>query len=193
MLGRLIGLSGEKMTFAYGKLLPLSFIAVGILFLGLVVYFASISNGISNAMVALAVITIFAIVLFFGISPLLTSHEITGNFLILRQGWYFNRAIPLKYVDNADHFSGKTYGLSIKYRPHLRRLYVLTDERNKIILTMRDDVYIKIFLRRNAVREIVINVNNTKTFIDKINSIKKQLYDSLEYREKIGREMLSDE
>lgn len=57
-------------------------------------------------LVALGVFA-FLYLLVFGLSPLLTSHALSGSRLVLRQGWYFAFRVPLRTLGGIAAYEGR--------------------------------------------------------------------------------------
>jgi len=57
-----------------------------------------------------------------GISPLLTTHWLTTSRLVLRQGWYFRAAIPMREIESVSRFEGDA-PLGLRAPLGQRRLY----------------------------------------------------------------------
>jgi hypothetical protein len=72
------------------------------------------------------------VLIFLGISPLLTEHEILGGYLILRQGWYFRAAIPLEDIRKVERVSRGPRRVGVFFRLLTSTLYV-TSRRSDLI------------------------------------------------------------
>lgn len=70
-----------------------------------------------------------------GVSPLLTNHWLTTTRLILRQGWYFRAAVPLRSITSAQPFEGEPkLGLSASWGR--RRLYVAGSKQGLVVVRL---------------------------------------------------------
>jgi hypothetical protein len=153
----------------------------------MICYFASLSKGVPGFFVVLAVIVLAIILTVLGVSPLLTAHEIRKNVLVLRQGWYFNMALRLENIAQAEEYDGKTYGLSIKYQRKTGRLYILAIDRRMVSIKLREAIETKVVLMKRVIREVVIDVNDPGAFIKAVNKRRADTYESLRFRDKAGR------
>ncbi len=65
-------------------------------------------------------------VIIFGVSPLLTYHELTEDALVLRQGWYFQLRIPLDQITSASHLERGARKVGVSFQVIGSRLSVTT-------------------------------------------------------------------
>jgi len=128
--------SGRR-EFRYGRsfflqrLILFSLLAVLILgFLGLL---------ISTPTVWVAALgVVFAVyIVVWGISPLLTAHRLTMARLILRQGWYFRAAFPLREIESASKFEGHV-PLGLRASVARGRLYVTGSQVGLVAVKVRN-------------------------------------------------------
>jgi hypothetical protein len=115
-----------------------------------------------NAIIITPVIVLF---LFFGISPLLTSHELRRRELILRQGWYFRTAIPLANIRDVEMLDRGKVGLkSTLGRPIL---YVTSSEHGLISIKLKTPIRI-MYIWGKKVEEIIISVRQKERFLEEL-------------------------
>ena len=177
-------MKNEPRRFRYSAIMSLSFIAIPIMLLVVIGYFATLSHGISDYVVFLALVSLSAIILVMGVSPLMTAHEISESRLSLRQGWYFHIGIPLQYIGKAERIDNRNYGMGLSYTKKLRRLCVLTLDRNLVRIELNNDVIVRMLGFRRIVGEIIVNVNEPDSFVKALNRKKGDSYESLKFRRK---------
>ena len=180
-------MSREIERFRYSAVLPASFIIVPIMLLALIGYFAYISKGVSDFIVILTLISLSIIMLVLGVSPLLTTHELHQSELVLRQGWYFRLAIPLKHIGLAEKTENRSYGMGVIYTKKLRRLCILTHDRKMVRIKLDDAMIIRVLGFRRVVQEVIVNVNEQDAFVKALGKKTEDSYESLKFRKKAAR------
>jgi membrane protein YdbS with pleckstrin-like domain len=95
------------------------------------------STSVDPALGAAVMLLLLAAVLVLGVSPILTSHELLDDALVLRQGWYFRAVIPLSNILGADlvEFGPRKVGVSFRLAGPV--VSVTTRKHNVIELTLR--------------------------------------------------------
>lgn len=78
------------------------------------------------------------LLVFMGISPLLTEHEIVGGVLVLRQGWYFKASIPLKDVLKVERLDRGPMRIGVFFRLLSSTLYVTSRRWDLIELELKN-------------------------------------------------------
>jgi len=178
--------SSNTVIFRYSALLPLTFIIMPVILLGMILYFASLSAGISDFTVVITFIVFGAIILLLGVSPLLTAHEIGSNHLTIRQGWYFQAEIPLKLISHAEPAQGRNFGLGVRCIKKLRKLYVLTSDRRMVSVALSTEIFVRVLGSRKIIGEIIINVNDPAGFVAAINKRTAEGYGHMKSGQKAG-------
>lgn len=156
------------MDFSYSKFSPSLIILACLIVIGVASFpLGTIMKDTGILFTVGIVDMISVIVLFvFGISPLLTNHSVTDNFLMLRQGLYFSAEIPLIEVEDIGVWSGKAKGLGISFDKENERLYVVTRNENLVRIVLKERR--RFGARRMKTREVVINVDDPKRFVYEI-------------------------
>lgn len=88
----------KRLTFQYGRGLALSRLALFAIAFGFVGVFLLLAQSVPVVPLALFLAFLAIGTVLFGLSPLLTQHWLTRSRLILRQGWYFQIALPLAEI-----------------------------------------------------------------------------------------------
>lgn len=155
------------LNFSYSRYSPMLIV----LFTLIVICIASFpsSQSISregNALLILGLIDATAIIILavFGISPLLTCHTVTDNYILLRQGIYFVARIQLEDIERIEVWGGKAKGLGVSCEKENLRLYVVTRNEGLVRLVLKENRRLGL-LFKNDVTDIVVNVNEPKRFV----------------------------
>jgi len=99
-----------------------------------------------------------------GITPLLTTHWLTTSRLILRQGWYFRAAFPLREIESASKFEGRVpLGLRAPVGRH--RLFVTGSQVGVVSVKLRNPRRFWAVLGA-AADEIVFDVDSPDGFLE---------------------------
>jgi len=130
-------------------------------------FFVMIVIGPVNIMwTAIIVILFIFILLVFGISPLITKHEIAEGKIILRQGLYFKAVVPIKNVKEMG-FTDINVKKGIKFSITEPILYVTTSKINLIYIKLKRQRRFGYAWWKRA-DEIIFNIDNPKKFIDSV-------------------------
>jgi len=126
----------KRREFPYGH----GFFVQRLILLLALVAFALIVLGLQlaapPAWVAGIAVLFAAFTLLWGISPLLTNHWLTTSRLILRQGWYFRGAFPLREIESVSKFDGDA-PLGLRAQVRRRRLFVTGSKVGLLTLKLR--------------------------------------------------------
>ena len=112
--------------------------------------------------VIIAVLFIF-ILLVFGISPLITKHQIVEGKIILRQGLYFKAVVPLENV-KCIGFTDINAKIGIKFSLTKPILYITTSKIGLISIKLKGQRRFGYAWWKRA-DEIIFNVDDPKRFI----------------------------
>ena len=112
---------------------------------------------------AVIVILFISILLVFGISPLLTKHQIAEDKIILRQGLYFKAVVPIENVKGIG-FTDVNAKICVKFSLTKPILYVITSKINLISMKLKKQMRFGYAWWKRA-DEIIFNVDNPKEFI----------------------------
>jgi hypothetical protein len=110
-------------------------------------------------------IIFFLFLVVFAISPLLTTHVLTGARLLIRQGWYFRVTIPLKEIEDIDPLEQGRPGLSSSVFRY--RLYVTSSDYNMVLIKLKESRRFVSILGK-MVKEVVINLDEKDRFLREI-------------------------
>ena len=113
--------------------------------------------------ISIITILFISILLVFGISPLLTKHQIAEDKIILRQGLYFKAVVPIKNVKDIG-FTDINAKIGIKFSLTKPILYVTTSKIGLISIKLKGQRRFGYAWWKSA-DEIIFNVDNPKRFI----------------------------
>ena len=108
-----------------------------------------------------------------GITPLFTNHWLTTTRLILRQGWYFRAAFPLREIESLEKFTGDV-PLGLRARIGKRRLYVTGSRVGLLSIKLRTPRRFWAVLWAQA-DEIVFDVDSPDAFLEGFGGRKSSL------------------
>ncbi len=109
-----------------------------------------------------ALFTVYILV--WGVSPLLTTHWLTTSRLVLRQGWYFRGAFPLRGIESASKFEDRV-PLGIRVSFGRQRLYVTGSQVGLVSVRLRTPRRFWAVLGMSA-DEIVFDVDSPDAFLE---------------------------
>ena len=99
-----------------------------------------------------------------GVSPLLTSHEISDGKIIVRQGWHSHLAVPVKQVKRVQRLESIEAKEGVLFDAFSGTL-VLTDSRSKgIRLELRDEMRVPTALWKK-VKVVIFDVDDPDRFV----------------------------
>ncbi len=116
--------------------------------------------------ISIITVLFISILLVFGISPLITKHQIAEDKIILRQGLYFKAVVLLGNIKDIEptDISAK---IGIKFSITEPILYVTTSRINLIYIRLEKQMRFGYAWWKRA-DEIIFNVNDPKRFIELI-------------------------
>ena len=103
-------------------------------------------------------------ILVWGLSPLLTTHWLTTTRLVLRQGWYFRAAIPIREIESVTKYDGDA-PLGLGAPLGRRRLYATGSKVGLLSVKLRRPRRFWAVLGAE-VDEIVFDVDSPDAFLD---------------------------
>ena len=121
------------------------------------------------------VLLYIATLIIFGISPMLTPHIVEKDRLIIRQGLYFNKAIPWELISEIDEMVSVPFGQGVYGNIGKPRVVVISKKFNLIRIKLDKKIRFGYALGKLA-DEIVIDVNETERFIEEINKRIEPVY-----------------
>ena len=96
-----------------------------------------LSTSVDPVLGALVMLLLLSASLLLGVSPFLTDHELHGDRLVLRQGWYFKAIIPLDNIMDARLVDGGPRKIGISFRMNGPVLAVTTRKHPLIEMRLR--------------------------------------------------------
>jgi len=154
-----------KVDFAYSKnlfYLRLILQTIMIALVGLTVSSLFLDVPLLWAAAILAILV--AYLLFSAITPFLTSHTMTSEELILRQGWYFRARIPVDEIESVEETS-EFIMTGVKFSITGRKVYVAGSRNGLVRITLKKKRRFFLALGKLA-QEIIIDVKNRPRFIE---------------------------
>lgn len=101
------------------------------------------------------------------ISPLLTSHTLSWDNLVLRQGWYFHATIPIREIDSVEEVE-EYAKVGIKFALTGGKLYVTASRYGLVQIQLKEPRRFPFALGKRADR-IIIDVERRSKFVDMAN------------------------
>jgi len=151
--------------FSYSKRLFLQRLILQVILMMLIVLLLSpLFLGIS-LLASAAIVGLYAVyVVISSVSPFLTSHTLTPDHLILRQGWYFRTTIPTKDIDSVER-TEEYSKVGVKFALTRRKLYVTASRYGLVQITLKEPRRFLLALGKKA-DEIVFDVERSSRFIE---------------------------
>lgn len=106
-------------------------------------------------------------IVFSSISPFLTSHTLTSEKLILRQGWYFIATIPIEDIESVET-TEEPSKVGVKFSLTYRKVYVTGAKFGLIKIKLKDLKRFPMALGKRA-DEVIIDVEDRERFIELVN------------------------
>lgn len=151
----------EKTTFGYSRrqfFLNLFLLAL----LATVAPLLLLSSVAIDLWAVLLIILLAALVLVLGVSPLLTSHEIGSEHIVLRQGLYFTGKIALSDIHEVERIFTGPRRTGVFFRILHSTLYVTTRRNDLIEVRLKRPQRFGWALGKMAERVVFDTENNTK-------------------------------
>jgi hypothetical protein len=106
------------------------------------------------------------------ISPFLTSHSLTPEELILRQGWYFKTTIPVKDIESVNT-TDEPSKVGVKFSITYRKIFVAGSKFGLVNIKLKEPRRFALALGKVA-DEVIIDVDDRQRFIDLLKSFIEQ-------------------
>jgi hypothetical protein len=106
------------------------------------------------------------------ISPFLTSHTLTPEELVLRQGWYFKATIPLEDIKSVEP-TDEPSKVGVKFSITYRKVYVAGSKFGLVNIKLKEPKRFALVLGKMA-DEVIIDVDERQRFIDLLTSFIEQ-------------------
>lgn len=126
-----------------------------------------LSIAIGAAVVAVALLVL-------GASPLFTKHEIIGDKLMLRQGWYFKAEIPFKNVKKIEMVERGPLRTGVFFRLFQSTLFVTSKRYDLIMLELKEKQRFGWALGKKA-NKIMFDVLEPDRFLRTVEELRKSL------------------
>jgi hypothetical protein len=110
---------------------------------------------------------ILVYIVFSSLSPFLTSHTLTPEKLILRQGWYFITTIPIGDIESVET-TEEPSKVGVKFSIAYRKVYVTGTKFGLIKIKLKDPKRFPMALGKNA-DEVIFDVQDRERFIELLN------------------------
>jgi hypothetical protein len=114
--------------------------------------------------VLLALVILFIIILVYGLSPALTSHQLGASNLVLRHGWYFKARVPLMNIRDVQETEEGVPGHGVSFLLGGSRLYLTNSRVGLVNIKLHDRQRMRGTFGKN-ISEIVLNVDDPDMFI----------------------------
>ncbi len=97
-----------------------------------------VSTGYDILTVSIGLAVELLVIFLLGVTPLLTYHEIRGDKLILRQGWYFKAEIPLTRIKSVEMMEKGPIRTGVFFRILQSTLFVTSKRHDLIVLKLKE-------------------------------------------------------
>jgi len=101
------------------------------------------------------------------ISPVLTSHTLTSEKLVLRQGFYFITTIPIGDIESVET-TDEASKTGVKFSVAYRKVYVTGSKFGLVKIRLKDPKRFAMVLGKMA-DEVIIDVDDRLRFVDLVN------------------------
>jgi len=116
-----------------------------------------------------------AILFLFGITPLLTYHEIIDGQLFLRIGWIFRAIIPISKIERVERIEKGPIRTGVFFRLSRPELFITSRRYNLIGIKLTEKQRFPWALWKKA-DKIIFDVLDTNTFIDLLETRLKSIH-----------------
>ncbi|MFW5914730.1 MAG: hypothetical protein ACOCSO_02935, partial [Thermoplasmatota archaeon] len=113
---------------------------------------------------AALIMMVSALILVLGISPLLTAHSLSGNELILRQGWYFRARIPLDNISSVRRLESGPRRTGVFFRVLRASMFVTTRRHDLLELELKEPQRFPWALNKRAGR-VIFDTSDNRAFL----------------------------
>ncbi len=110
---------------------------------------------------------LFVYLFFSAISPFLTSHTLTAEELILRQGWYFRAVVPLDEIESVEKTREFVF-TGVKFSILDNKIYVAGSRRGLVKIMLKEARRF-VFALGKLANEILIDVRDSDRFVELMN------------------------
>lgn len=106
------------------------------------------------------------------ISPFLTSHTLTPEKLVLRQGWYFRTTIPVEDIESVET-TDEPSKVGVKFSIAYRKVYVTGSRFGLVKITLKEPMRFPMVMGKRA-EEVIIDVEDPSKFVEILNGFIQQ-------------------
>jgi hypothetical protein len=101
------------------------------------------------------------------ISPFLTSHTLTPEKLVLRQGWYFKTTIDLEDIESVE-ITDEPSKVGVKFSIVYRKVYVTGSRYGLVKINLKEPMRFAMVMGKMA-EEVIIDVEDRLRFVEIMN------------------------
>ncbi len=105
-----------------------------------------------QAVIAIAILVSAVMLFIIGISPFITSHELSDDKLELRQGWYFRAEIPLANIASIQMVEKGPMRTGVFFEVVGKALYVTTQRSSLFLMSLKEPQRFGFALGKRAAR-----------------------------------------
>ncbi len=106
------------------------------------------------------------------ISPFLTSHTLTSEKLVLRQGWYFKTTIPVEDIESVET-TDEPGKVGVKFSIAYRKVYVTGSKFGLVKITLKEPKRFAMVMGKRA-EEVIIDMDDRLRFVEILNGFIQQ-------------------
>ena len=122
------------------------------------------------AFVAIAATTVVVL----GASPILTSHSIDDDMLVLRQGWYFKARVPLGEIEKVERMEKGPKKVGVFFPPFGDAVHVTSRSEGLIVLTLKKERRFALVLGKK-VRRVVFDAVDGDALVERLTPSNRDL------------------
>jgi membrane protein YdbS with pleckstrin-like domain len=161
-------------SFAYSrKSFSMDFIIISMSAIIIIALLAFTANLDTLSIIA-GVLVVAVVLLVLGVSPLLTEHQILGDKIVLRQGWYFKAEIPIKNIKRIEMVERGPLRTGVFFRLFQSTLFVTSKRYDLIMLELKEKRRFGWALGKKA-DKIMFDVLKSERFLRAIEDIRTSL------------------
>jgi hypothetical protein len=116
--------------------------------------------------------TLGAYMVISSISPLLTSHTLTPEKLVLRQGWYFKTTIRVDDIESVET-TDEPSKVGVKFSIAYRKVYVTGSRFGLVKITLKEPMRFPMVMGKRA-EEVIIDVEDQSKFVEVLDGFIQQ-------------------
>jgi hypothetical protein len=157
-----------RIDFSYSKSVFLQRLMLQTIILMLVIVLLSpFFLGVKLLYSAIIIVVYGTYMVISSISPVLTSHTLTSEKLVLRQGFYFITTIPIGDIESVET-TDEASKTGVKFSVAYRKVYVTGSKFGLVKIRLKDPKRFAMVLGKMA-DEVIIDVDDRLRFVDLVN------------------------